>query len=485
VAREARVDGRIKVVGRPLAEIKRGMAVRKGNKELLARLDQAVRAFVASPDYREVYAKWYGRPAPLWTVVRVTWAMAALLVLSLGVMAVWRHLSILKLNRNLKDREARLANAQRIAHLGSYEWHIAQDQLVWTDETYRIFGLTKDSFQPTVEGFVSHIHPDDRAAVKTAIDTALANAGPYDVSFRIARADGDERVLHDQGELDFDASGKPWCMRGVVHDVTEQTRADEEIHKLNEELEQRVEARTVALHAAQEELVRKERLATLGQLTAMVSHELRNPLGAMRSSVDAIKKLASTDNHLLKRSVELADRSVIRCDNIIGDLLDYSRVPRLQPEPTAVDDWLASLLDEYELPPGITLRRELACQAELAFDRDRMRRALLNLLDNACQAMAACEGEPVLTVASRLEGDRVEVSIDDTGPGIASESLERIFEPLYSTKSFGVGLGLSIVKRIAGQHGGGIEVGADTKPNGGARMVLWLPLQEPARKAAS
>jgi signal transduction histidine kinase len=273
-----------------------------------------------------------------------------------------------------------------------------------------------------------------------------------------------------------------------VVDISDRKRAEREILRLNAELEQRVEARTAELHAAQEELVRQERLAALGQLTGTVSHELRNPLGAMRNAVTALKKLAPADQALMARSVAVVDRCVTRCDNIISDLLDYSKARPLHLESTPIDIWLAQILDEYEVPSGISLVRKLESGVALACDRDRLRRVLINLLDNACQAIQGNAeevpaGEHVLSVSARQAAGCVEIAVRDSGPGIAADDLERIFEPLYSTKAFGMGLGLSIVKRIVEQHDGEIDVTCE--PGRGAEFVFRLPLARPAAKVAS
>ncbi len=271
--------------------------------------------------------------------------------------------------------------------------------------------------------------------------------------------------------------------------LVERQETQAQLENLNQNLELRVDTRTAELRAAQEALVRKERLAALGQLTGTVSHELRNPLGAMRTSVAAIKTLAPPDLPLLQRSVAVIDRSITRCDNIIGDLLDYSRVRPLERSPTEIDDWLSQLLDEHALPEGILLLRELDSGAEVEIDRDRLPRAMTNLIDNACQAMingaANLNGtrHKVLTVVARQAAGRLEIEVSDQGLGIPREDLERIFEPLYSTKSFGVGLGLPLVKRVAEQHGGGIEVRSE--PGQGASFTLWLPLETTIRQIAS
>lgn len=279
--------------------------------------------------------------------------------------------------------------------------------------------------------------------------------------------------------------------------LTRQTRvalsglreADRALQGLNEDLEQRVEQRTAELRAAQDELVRKERLAAVGQVTATVSHELRNPLGAIRSASDAIRKFAGDGNPQMTRAMTLLDRAQVRCDKIITELLDFTRMRELNLTSTRVDDWLGAVLDEYPQPPGITLRRELASGAETAFDHDRLDRALRNVFDNACHAMGSPTGDlpadsdHTLTVASRLSEGRLEISIVDSGSGIAPVEKAKVLEPLFSTKSFGVGLGLPMVKQILEQHGGGIEIQSEL--GRGTEVVLWLPLPEAGKEAAA
>ncbi len=265
--------------------------------------------------------------------------------------------------------------------------------------------------------------------------------------------------------------------------------AKSQLEDLNQSLEERVKRRTAELEAAQDRLLRNERLATLGQLTATVTHELRNPLGALRTALATIRKLERDAPPMMRSSVEIADRSVTRCDNIIGDLLDFTRLRRLRLEITDFDRWLGGVLDEYPLPAGIELRRQLESGVRLSVDHDRIHRTVINLLDNACQAMteeggAMADGrQRVLTVAARLARERLELSIGDTGSGVPPEELERVFEPLYSTKSFGVGLGLPIVRQIIEAHGGGVELSSEA--GHGTQVVLWLPLHAQDQRAAS
>ena len=228
----------------------------------------------------------------------------------------------------------------------------------------------------------------------------------------------------------------------------------------------------------QEALVRQERLAALGQLTATVSHELRNPLGAIRVSFFVIQQRLRGKGLEIEPALDRIERSITRCENIIGDLLDFSHPRTMQRQPTAIDPWLASLLDEYELPAHVVLCRDLAAAASVSLDNEHFRRCVLNVLNNACQAMTDSSGR--LTVATGVDDGRVAVRVSDTGCGIPADQLEKIFEPLYSTKSFGVGLGLPVVKHIIEGHGGRVEV--HSQPGRGTTFTLWLPAEPNAEK---
>lgn len=226
-------------------------------------------------------------------------------------------------------------------------------------------------------------------------------------------------------------------------------------------------------------LLRKERLAAMGQLTGTVAHELRNPLAAIAMSLGVIGHKASGAGLDLERALDRAARSMRRCETIITELLDFARARGLQPQPTRLDDWLAELLDEYETPAGVSLSIKLQCEdLVLAIDPDELRRAVINLLDNACDAMAPNGGGGPydLAVTTRVEGGRLEMIFVDIGPGIPADIMPDIMEPLFSTKSFGTGLGLPTVKRIMEEHGGGVEI--DSEEGKGARAVLWLPVDD-------
>ena len=248
-----------------------------------------------------------------------------------------------------------------------------------------------------------------------------------------------------------------------------------------------LEAANDELRAAQSDLLRKERLAAIGQVTATVGHELRNPLGSIRSALAVIGKLTRDENPMMKESLEIGDRGITRCDAVISDLLDFTRLRQLNLEPTAIGRWLRTVVEEHGLPEPVRLQLELEAGIEMPLDRERLRRVVVNVIDNACHAMdgkePARDRAPLLTVGTRVNGVRLEIAVRDTGHGMAPEAAAKAFEPLYSTKTFGVGLGLSMVKQIMEQHGGGVEI--TSQEERGTEVLLWLPLAAEARGDAA
>ncbi len=237
--------------------------------------------------------------------------------------------------------------------------------------------------------------------------------------------------------------------------------------------------------AVEAELLKSERLSVLGQLTATVAHELRNPLSAIRNTLFAVKELTTNAGVKLDRPIARMERSIERCDRIISDLLEYTRNRELNRTSVRFDRWLADMLAEQSVPPAVVLAPELgAADAIVPVDADRVRRVVINLVENAAQALAetAPDREKRISVRTSTQDGELVLVVEDTGPGIAPENLSRIFEPLFSTKSFGTGLGLPTVKQIVTQHGGIITV--ESELGRGTCVTVRLPLQPDAMAEA-
>jgi signal transduction histidine kinase len=260
-------------------------------------------------------------------------------------------------------------------------------------------------------------------------------------------------------------------------DITARKHAEEELAVHRERLEEIIEERSKELGEAQRELVRSERLAAIGQLTGTVSHELRNPLGTIRSSFAIVGNHLQSSHGPVARALERIERNIDRCVTIIDELLAYTRVRDVHLEPVAIDEWLTELVIDEDIPDAISVVLDCQSGQTVPMDRERLRRAILNLLQNAWQACTEGEHEcPQATVAitTRVVNGALLLRVADNGPGIPEDIRERIFDPLFSTKSFGVGLGLPLVRQIIEQHGG--EITVDTVLDEGTTINLTLPL---------
>lgn len=267
----------------------------------------------------------------------------------------------------------------------------------------------------------------------------------------------------------------------LAQHMTELQAAHDTVSELNVELANSI----LKLKDAQEEIVKRGKMAQLGQLTATVAHEIRNPLGAVKTAAYVLErtlkgKELGVENHLVR-----INNGITRCDSIISELLDFARSRALALKSIDFGAWVETAVkDEAKtLPPQVTVEfhNDLAAGTSISIDAERMRRVIINLISNASEAMVG-KGRDVPSVLTtnphisvtvqKLDGN-IEVVCKDNGPGITPEDLKRILEPLFTTKSFGVGLGLPAVQKILEQHGGGLRI--DSVHGAGATFTAWFP----------
>ncbi len=425
-------------------------------------------------------------PASAFLQNSLLWSIGLGLVVFLGVAGVGLLISILHFQQIaereasqalLKDSEKRFRDFAETAS----DWFWEQDEtlrFVYLSDPVTQSGLTPESHQgKTRREVVLHGVSEEQWRQH---DLDLGAHRPFeDFRFQRKTTTGEFRHISVSGKPIFDEAGRFRGYRGTARDITSEIMTELELAR-------RVEERTAELKRAQDELLRSERLSVLGQLTATVAHELRNPLSAIRNSVYAIRELIAGKGLPLDRPLTRIERSIARCDGIVTDLLDYARSRQLNSVPQALDQWLSEILDEQKLPDHVKLVRDLAAPGVVAvFDPDRLRRVVVNLVENAAQSLPESDREKrvlEVSVATRKLGGSVEISIGDNGAGIAPDVLPRIFEPLFSTKSFGTGLGLPTVKQIVEQHGGHIELSSELGV--GTRAVVSLPLPQSQEIAA-
>jgi signal transduction histidine kinase len=242
-------------------------------------------------------------------------------------------------------------------------------------------------------------------------------------------------------------------------------RANEHVVELNVELADNIEK----LSAAQEDIIRKGKLAQLGQLTATIAHEIRNPLGAVRNAIYIIECVMKQDDPGLQQQLRRMNNAIARCDMVITELLDFARVESLRPETVVIDDWLGKVLagEAKNFPSRVEFSVDLGLgDSKAAFDTRQMERAMTNLLSNACEALLSSGKQPSgdaaeslkIHVTTKCVSNSVEITVADNGPGIPEGNMSRVREPLFTTKSFGVGLGLPLAEKILEHHSGGLRL---------------------------
>jgi signal transduction histidine kinase len=229
---------------------------------------------------------------------------------------------------------------------------------------------------------------------------------------------------------------------------------------------------------AHEQLLRSTRLAALGQFSATMAHELRNPLNVVKLSIHSITTRVPAQDEKLQRNLSHMNRSVDRACEIIDDLLAFSRLPPPRPRSLVVNEIVLEAIAALPVPDSVKLEWSLAPDLPLVtVDPRQIEQAVGNLGLNALQAMP--EGG-CLQISTRLEGEQVAITVWDTGPGVPAEQQERVFEPFFSTKVSGTGLGLPLVREIALAHGGDLRLHS---PSGqGACFTLMLPLAAAMRR---
>lgn len=259
-----------------------------------------------------------------------------------------------------------------------------------------------------------------------------------------------------------------------------------QVDESRQRLEEKVAARTTELNLtlqrlqdAQESLVRREKLALVGHLASGVGHELRNPLGVMSNAVFYLEMVLESAPENVREYLGILRQQIALSGKIVNDLLDFSRINPAQRQKTTVKSIAAAQLDRLAPLEGILVEQEfpdsLPC---VHVDPVHAGQVVMNLLTNAVQAMGDKGG--TLKLRARLNGGNVVLlEVTDTGPGVAPENLERIFEPLFTTKSRGIGLGLAVSKSLAQANGGDLAV--TSAPGMGATFIFAMPAApEPA-----
>src|SRR5258708_3565980 len=247
---------------------------------------------------------------------------------------------------------------------------------------------------------------------------------------------------------------------GLEHKVAERT------HDLHETLRQ--------LSDAQESLVRREKLAMRGELASGVGHELRNPLGVMTNAIYYLKAVLATAPKNVQEYLEILQKQVTVSEKIVSDLLDFSRSKPPKREPASIETITYAQVDRLGATNGVRITAKFPQDlAPVLVDQVQIGQIILNLLTNALQAI---DGNGAVSIRAERAGDLVHVAAEESGPGVARENASKIFEPLFTTKARGIGLGLAVSRMLARANEGELDLRRGS--GGGALFRLTLPVAE-------
>jgi len=368
--------------------------------------------------------------------------------------------------RSLRESERKLDEAQRIAHVGYWEADFDRGGVTLSDEARRIYGLQTQAL-PHWRARLEFVHPEDRERVEQAHEAALQSGLRFDVEYRVVQAHGEVRMVHSRAQVTRDEAGRVRRIFGMVQDITEIRRAEE------------------ALREAQAALARVNRVTTLGVLAASIAHEVNQPLGAMVTSAASCSRWLAAqppDFDKAQRALERIGHDGRRASQVIERI--RTLVQRLPPrkDRVEVNDAIGEVI---ALTRDLMGRNDVSLRTSLAQglppvngDRVQLQQVIINLMVNAIEAMSAVGDRPrELAVSSAMDGQNaLRVEVRDSGPGVAPERAQQIFEAFHTTKAEGIGMGLSISHSIVEAHGGRLWVEPNTPY--GAAFQFSLPVQE-------
>jgi PAS domain S-box-containing protein len=363
----------------------------------------------------------------------------------------------------LRQSETYLAEAQRLSRTGSFGWRVATGELIWSDETFRIFGYDRTT-KPSLDLVVQRTHPDERAAFEQFIARVAREPSDWEQERRLLMPDGSVKHVRAVTRAVRDAQGNLEFV-GAIMDVTASRRAEEQ------------------LILAREELAHVTRVTTVGELTAAIAHEINQPLtGLVTSGHACLRWLAAEPPNLdaARRAVERMINDGTRAADVISRIRAMVRKAPPRRDALDVND---TVMEVITLIRREVERNDIALRVELADDlpqvpgdRIQLQQVVLNLIVNAIDALKGVSPhQRELTVASTVDAaSGVHVDVRDSGSGFDGRSLDRLFDAFYTTKPEGMGMGLAISRTIIEAHGG--KLWASPNEPKGAIFSFRLPI---------
>ncbi len=368
----------------------------------------------------------------------------------------------------LRESEARMSLAVDAADFGLWIRDLARNDIWASDKWRELFGFAPAA-PLTFDAILSRLHPDDRGGFQQAHAIAVAggDGGRYQTDFRLTLPDGANRWISSLGRVEYDAAGRPALIRGAAREITARKQAEQEAQLLREEI----------AHVG--------RVSMMGQLASALAHEINQPLAAILSNAEAADRFLQRDPpdiaevRAIVADIRSADRRAADVIERMRSLLRRHTVDAQRLEVSALVGEVAALVRVDAAARHVKLTIDVpGALPAIRGDRVHLQQVLLNLILNGMDALdGARPSDRRVSITARCDGDEsIEVVVGDGGPGIPAETLGQIFDPFYTTKPHGMGMGLAISRTIVEAHGG--KLWAENQDGSGAAFRFTLPIAE-------
>jgi PAS domain S-box-containing protein len=362
----------------------------------------------------------------------------------------------------LRRSEAFLAEAQHLTHTGSFSWRVPTDEITWSEQLYRIYEL-EIGVPVTLELIRTRVHPDDLTLFERMVEEAREGGNDFEWRYRLLMPDHSIKYMHALAQSTRDQDGQLEYI-AAVQDVTASRMAED------------------ALNQARSELAHVSRVTTLGALTASIAHEVNQPLSGIITNASTCLRMLATDPPQVEGARETARRTIRdgnRMSEVIARLRALFSKKETATESVNLNDAVMEViaLSIVELQKNrVMLRPELADNLpQVTGDRVQLQQVILNLLRNGSDAMSTVEDRPrhLVVRTEQDEGDHVRLTVQDTGVGFDPQAMDRLFDPFYTTKGDGMGIGLSVSRSIIERHNGRLWATLNDGP--GAAFSFSIP----------
>jgi PAS domain S-box-containing protein len=382
-----------------------------------------------------------------------------------------------KAETSLSESEKMLQMALKVGRSFAFEWDPISDKVVRSESCSPILGLPgAEAISDTGKNYFQRIHPEDRKRFVDMLKGLKPGKDTYKIEYRVVRPDDTVIVLEEIAQAYFDADDTLVRLVGTATDITIRKEAEQILKRDEETLKKLVEKQAQDLLAVQAELEQAKRLSDVGVLAATVAHELRNPLAAIGVTAHNIKR--KSNNPDIEKCVHTIDKKVTESDQIINNLLFYSRLRPPHYESINVLDIIEECVAaaEQQKKKEATVIKNLDSIKGITIEADplQIREVFGNILNNAFDAIPAEKGQ--IKIMAENEDEFIKATIEDSGAGIVKDILDKIFEPFFTTKAKGTGLGLSVCKQIINMHEG--EIGVKSELGQGTSFIVRLPKKE-------